>query len=114
MTRTLEPRLLSLNIIVEQVEIPLEKRTLDWLKKSLQAAIELELATMPPYLCGYWSIAENGKGNAEGADLMRSVFMEEMLHLGLAGNMLKAVGGEPKIIRALHDYPGRLPGGVLE
>lgn len=32
---------------------------LGWLKKSLQAAVSLEFATIPPYLCALWSIKDD-------------------------------------------------------
>jgi len=82
-----------------------------WLKESLQAAIELEHATLPPYLCGLWSIKA---GYGEAYDLINSIIMEEMLHMGLACNMLTTIGGAPQINAPgfVPTYPGPLPGGV--
>jgi hypothetical protein len=62
MTRTPEPRLLLLNVIAEQMETPFPEWMIAWLEVSLQAAIELESATMPPYLCDFWSIADKDRG----------------------------------------------------
>jgi hypothetical protein len=93
--------------IVELLEVEQPARDLDWLKESLQTAVELELATLPVYLSGMWSIKD---GSGEVFDLVDSVVMEEMLHLGLACNMLKAIGGAPKM--RVPSYPGPLPGGV--
>ena len=76
-------------------------KLLGWLQK----AIELELATIPPYLVALLSIEL--QGNREPAELIRSVMIEEMLHLVLVSNVLNAVGGhlsiaknvsEPKIL----------------
>ena len=93
--------------IIELLEVDAPARDLDWLKESLQTAVELELATLPVYLSGMWSIKS---GSGEVFDLIDSVVREEMLHLGLACNMLKAIGGSPKM--RVPDYPGHLPGGV--
>ena len=37
--------------IVELMAAAPETRDLPWLQSALQAALELELATLPPYLC---------------------------------------------------------------
>lgn len=85
--------------------------TLDDLKTALQFAVELELSTLPPYLIGMWS-AQNQTGQV--ATLICSVVREEMLHMGLACNMLTAIGGIPIIdATTMPTYPGNLPGGVL-
>jgi hypothetical protein len=93
--------------IIELLEVDAPARDLDWLTESLQTAVELELATLPVYLSGMWSIKD---GSGEVFNLVKSVVMEEMLHLGLASNMLKAIGGSPKM--RVPSYPGPLPGGV--
>jgi len=72
------------------------------LREHLQWAIELEHATVPPYLCGLYSIKEGS--NPQAVEVIRSVFVEEMLHLTLAANILNAVGGRP-----LLDIPSMLP-----
>ncbi len=100
------------NKIVELMQVVEEKRDLDWLKRSLQAAIELELSTLPPYLSGLWSIKA---GSGPVYDLVESVAIEEMVHMGLACNMLTALGVAPSIFGAFQQeikYPGPLPGGV--
>jgi len=76
--------------------------TIDSLRRHLQWAIELEHLTIPPYLCALYSIKEGS--NAEAVDAIRSVVVEEMLHLTLAANILNAVGGLP-----LLDTPSMLP-----
>jgi hypothetical protein len=94
--------------IVELMAVPVDSRDTSWLQESLQSALELELSTLPVYLSGMWSIKDQ---SGEVYDLINSVVLEEMLHLGLACNMLTAVGGTPKIVAPV--YPGHLPGGVL-
>src|SRR5579872_1542633 len=76
--------------------------TVEGLRRHLQWAIELEHATLPPYLCALYSIEEGA--NQEAAEVVHSVFMEEMLHLTLAANILNAVGGTPAL-----DTPAILP-----
>ncbi|MFL6235408.1 MAG: ferritin-like domain-containing protein [Thermoanaerobaculia bacterium] len=97
--------------IVSLMQVPEEDHDLDWLKRALQAAITLELATLPPYLCAAWSIDESG---TQASRLIQSVFMEEMLHMGLACNMLTTIGGDPKVTgeEFVPKYPGPLPGDV--
>ena len=56
--------------------------TVESLRRHLQWAIELEHATLPPYLCALYSIKDGH--NEEAAAVVHSVFMEEMLHLTLA------------------------------
>lgn len=88
-------------------------RTPDELRAALQNAIELEHATIPPYLTGLYSIMP-GK-NQEATEIIRSVVMEEMLHMSLACNLLNAIGGSPDINNPhfVPDYnKGQLPGGV--
>jgi hypothetical protein len=94
--------------ILDLMATPGEFRGVSWLQESLQSAIELEFATLPIYLTGMWSITEQ---SGVVYELIRSVVLEEMLHMGFACNMLKGIGGTPKIVAPR--YSGRLPGGVL-
>ena len=94
------------------MQVPAERRGLTWLSEALQAAVEIELSALPPYLCGMWSIV-TPRGPAY--ELILSVAIQEMLHMGLACNMLSAIGVAPQILqgyRARIAYPGPLPGGV--
>jgi Ferritin-like len=84
-----------------------ELRDVGWLQDSLQSAIDLEFATIPVYLSGLWSIEQQ---SGEVYSLVDSVVLEEMLHMGLACNMLTAIGGSPAI--NVPSYPGSLPNGV--
>lgn len=65
-------------------------------------AIELEHATLPPYLCALYSLDQ--ERNPAAVEVVGSVFAEEMLHLALAANLLNAVGGTPRL-----DTPEMLP-----
>lgn len=87
------------------------QRDLGWLRNSLQIALELELATLPPYLTAYWSIKDPTNPVRRS---IRDVWREEMLHFGLACNMLVAIEGTPQIANsaAVPKYPGPLPGGI--
>jgi hypothetical protein len=83
--------------------------TLDDLREHLQWAIELEHSTLPPYLCALYSIKPGT--NPEAVGVITSVFIEEMLHMTLAANLLNAVGGAPKLDHAafIPRFPTYLP-----
>lgn len=97
--------------ILDLMQVPAEEHGLEWLRQSLQAAIELEFATIPVYLCGLWSIADQ---SGLVHDAIRGVTIDEMFHFGLACNMLTTIGGNPKLntADAIPKYRGPLPGGV--
>lgn len=61
----------------------------------LQTAMELELATIPPYMMALLSIRP--PANRAAADLIRSVMMEEMLHMALIGNLICSLGGRTRL-----------------
>jgi hypothetical protein len=84
-------------------------RSITGLRAHLQTAIELEHSTIPPYLCALYSIKDGT--NADAARVIRSVVMEEMLHMALACNVLNAIGGSPAIDqpRFVPRYPGYMP-----
>ena len=86
--------------------------TVEGLRCALQNAIELEHSTIPPYLYALYSIKPGT--NSEIGGLIKSVVVEEMLHMAIDCNILNAVGGTPKIDDPcfLPKYPGHLPGGV--
>jgi len=74
------------------------------LQSWLQTALELELATIPPYLTALLSIRL--PANREAAELIRSVMVEEMLHVALVANVLVAIGGQPRFdADAVSTYP---------
>ncbi|MBS0358110.1 MAG: ferritin-like protein [Proteobacteria bacterium] len=86
--------------------------TIEQLRIVLQDAISLELSTIPPYLCALYSIKPGY--NQEVAAILRSIVMEEMLHVALVCNILNAVGGTPKLNDPdyIPNYPGELPHGI--
>jgi len=85
--------------------------TLDSLRHHLQWALELEHATLPPYLCALYSL--DPERNPDAVQAIGSVFVEEMIHLALAANLLNAVGGQPRLDtpEVLQPYPRTLPHG---
>ncbi|QDV81758.1 ferritin-like domain-containing protein [Stieleria magnilauensis] len=86
--------------------------SVDDLRTFLQKAIELEHATIPPYLVAHYSL--RGSLNSEIKDSLREVAIEEMLHMTLAANILNAIGGSPRIDfpEFVPNYPSKLPLGV--
>lgn len=90
--------------------------TVEQLQDHLYLAARVELSTIPLYLYALYSIKTQGYSQwAPGMSAMRairSVVIEEMLHLALARNLLVAVGGGDRI--ALYDehfvpkYPHRM------
>ena len=83
--------------------------TIESLREHLQWAIEIEHATIPPYLCALYSIKEGH--NQESHEVVESVFIEEMLHMTLAANVLNAIGGTPVVDKPdfIAQYPAYLP-----
>ncbi|XP_078573081.1 uncharacterized protein LOC144859943 [Branchiostoma floridae x Branchiostoma japonicum] len=86
--------------------------TLEELKRSLQVALQLELATIPPYLSALFSIKDGE--NREVASLIRSIVVDEMKHMALVSNLLNAIGGAPNLNHPsiVPSYPNALPGGA--
>ncbi|WP_198645480.1 ferritin-like domain-containing protein [Thalassobius sp. I31.1] len=91
------------------------------LKADLQAAISVELATIPIYLYTYYSLKrDNSTGenvnqaqlfaNKAGGVIM-SVAVEEMLHMSLSSNIYYALTGTPPklYMNAPPIYPAMLP-----
>ena len=83
--------------------------TLESLREHLEAALAVEHATIPPYFTAWISIKDNT--NAAATEIVRSVMLEEMLHLTLVANLLNAVGGTPSLTHHgfVPRYPHRLP-----
>jgi hypothetical protein len=81
-------------------------------RKYLQAAIELEHATIPTYLTSLYSVKPGT--NREAAGIIASVVHEEMLHMNIAANALNALGGTPVIDKPgfIPIAPGPLPMGI--
>lgn len=110
-------RFRSISLPLSKEDIPdwmkEERCSIESLKRDLQDAVRLEFATIPPYLTSMYSIKAGH--NAEVYAVIRSVVMQEMLHMAQAANILISLGGHPLIddIDAVPHYPGRLPAGVL-
>lgn len=87
-----------------------EVKDLSWIKKQLQTAIELEYSTLPLYLSAMFSLEVQ---NYSAYNIIRSVAMEEMVHMAIAANLLAAIGGTPAIKNINIVYPTHgLPGGA--
>ena len=78
---------------------------------ALQTALQLEHATLPPYLVATYSLKDENAGIAE---LILDVTYEEMLHMTLVCNLINALGGSPSLNGPdfIPKYPGPLPGAV--
>src|SRR3954466_10036595 len=87
-----------------------EPHDLDWLKKALQTAIAIEHSTLPLYLAAMFSLRVQ---SFTAYNLIRSVAMEEMVHMSIACNTLAAIGGAPQIRALDPGFPSQgLPGGI--
>jgi Ferritin-like len=87
--------------------------TVEELRYYLVQGMKIEHATIPPYLTALYSLKPGS--NLEAFHIIRSVLVEEMLHLTLVVNVLNAVGGDIKSTLTASDfipqYPTRLPTG---
>lgn len=96
--------------ISDHLHVPAESRDMDWLKTTLQVAIELEHSTLPLYLAAMFSLRTQ---NYTAYNLIRSIAMEEMVHMAIATNMLAAIGGTPQLKSLNPGFPSKgLPGGA--
>ncbi|WP_329135075.1 ferritin-like domain-containing protein [Streptomyces sp. NBC_00670] len=86
-------------------------RTIEELHEYLYKGLQLEHATLPPYLTALYSL-HPGK-NSDARHVIRVVAVEEMLHLTLVANVMNAVGGTPDLTRPdfVPNYPTHLPCG---
>ncbi len=92
------------------LSIPPQDRDLEWIKASLQSAVALEHATLPLYLSAMFSLEVQ---NYTTYNLIRSVVMEEMVHMAIGCNILAALGEQPDIKKLNPRSPSEgLPGGV--
>jgi hypothetical protein len=83
--------------------------TVEHARDALQYAIQLEHATIPPYLTALYSLKPGT--NRAIAELIKGIVFQGMQHMTLAANMLNAIGGEPDTDskRFIPSYPGGLP-----
>lgn len=86
----------------------------------LQTAIEIELSTIPIYLYTYYSVIRQPSGDRvtpemalfanQCGGIIMSVAVEEMLHMALASNIKRALGGLPEMTgKSPAKYPTNLP-----
>ncbi len=85
--------------------------TLAALRTHVQAAIELELFTIPAYLTAYFSVRQGASTAADtAADALLTILDQEMLHLELGCNLSNALGQAPRLTgRAAPSFPGLVP-----
>ncbi len=93
----------------EVLEAVKNTKTVDELRYHVQNAVMFEHATIPAYLTAYYSV--DPRKNAAISTLIRSVLVQEMLHMVIAANILNAIGGAPQINQPgfIPTYPGPLP-----
>jgi len=82
------------------------------LQDLLQTAILIEHSTIPPYLTALYSIKDGT--NASASQIIRSVAVEEMLHMIMVCNVMNAVSIQPSVNRPQNypTYPMKLPMNV--
>ncbi|MQY13982.1 hypothetical protein SRB5_41420 [Streptomyces sp. RB5] len=90
------------SVATAEAPAPTGITTIESLREHLQWALELEHATLPPYMVALYTLDK--ERNKEAGEAISSVFVEEMIHLALVANVLNAVGGRPVL-----DTPGMLP-----
>ena len=93
-----------------RISPPNALKTKDDLLEALQKALELEHSTIPPYLFAYFTIKRGT--NRAARRRLKSIFIEEMLHMTLVCNIINAIdGGKPRIAfpEFVPDYPSTLP-----
>jgi hypothetical protein len=85
--------------------------TIEELNDYLYAALQLEHATIPPYLTALYSLHPGS--NSHALHVIRVVAVEEMLHLTLVANVMNAVGIKPDLTQDgfVPRYPAYLPDG---
>jgi hypothetical protein len=88
--------------------------TLSDLYTYLYLAMQLEHATIPPYLTALYSIKPGS--NSDAVHILRVVAVEEMLHLTIVANLLNAVDGKPDLTVKgfVPRYPTYLPNGETD
>jgi Ferritin-like len=90
---------------------PTRIQSVEMLQHYLYLAMQLEHATIPPYLMALYSIYPGT--NFDASQVLRVVVVEEMLHLTLAANIMNAVGGKVDLTTPgfVPNYPSALPDG---
>ncbi len=77
-----------------------------------QKALQIEHATIPPYLTALYSLRRGT--NSEIHSVIQSVVIEEMLHVTICANIINALGGSPSLTHPgfIPEYPSHLPMGI--
>jgi rubrerythrin len=112
--------------VVDMTLIKNQIQSVAELRLYLRTALQLELSTIPPYLCGLYTIKEGT--NQEASALIRGVAVEEMLHMVLVANLLNAISSEEdlkndrenkelngklfNVEKIIPNYPTPLPGNI--
>jgi len=105
----------SEGLVLGDQELPFAlPENLPELRTYLQGALEIEHLTIPPYLTAMYTIRAGT--NQDAYYTIRSVVLEEMLHMTLVANLLNAVGGRPRVARPdfVRSYPAKLPYSALD
>ncbi len=76
----------------------------------LYTAMSIEHSTIPPYIMALYSIKPGT--NLQALQILRSVAVEEMLHLTLAANVLNAVGGKIENTLTRSDFIPEYPTAI--
>ena len=89
----------------------IKDRDINWIRGALQTAIALENCTIPIYCSAMYSLEVQ---NYPVYNILRSVVMEEMLHMAAAANMVAALGDRPRIreLDAVGELRRGLPGNI--
>jgi hypothetical protein len=99
-----------MSVVADQIGTAPSQRDVPWLHEALQSAIALEHSTLPLYLSAMFSLEVQ---NYPTYNAIRSVVMEEMVHMAIAANMLASIGGTPRIKDLEPGFPRfGLPGGA--
>ncbi len=85
--------------------------TIEALHEYLGRAMQLEHATIPPYLTALYSL--HPQTNSAANQVLRVVAVEEMLHLTSVANLMNAVGGQVDLTAPgfVPEFPTYLPDG---
>jgi len=107
MVRFFSPPLTVSRDLSQNLEAILEKEVVgddarQKLGELLQAALQLEFATIAPYLSAAFSLNDQ---NEVIQKLIFRVAKEEMLHMIAVANLMNAIGTSPDIVGAVPEYP---------
>jgi len=94
--------------------LPAQIHSLADLEAYLNAALQLEHATIPAYLTALYSL--HAGSNSDATHVLRVVVVEEMLHLTLVANVMNAIGLPVDLTGDdfVPNYPAHLPSGEID